>query len=239
MSEPGESLPTAPPPPPPPDEPTDHQGNPWERRDSLGFGNGLIEAIKLFVTSPKEAFGQTRLSGDYVAPWLFAIILGWVGVLVGQIWSLLFGASITSMFPPEMQRTMGAQLAGSGFGIVATAVLAPIFITIGIFIWAAIIHLCLVIVGGLEASRSGFEGTFRVTSYGSVAQLANLIPVVGGIIGFFWSLVLVVIGIEKMHGTSQNKAILAVLVPMILCCVCIVLAMFVAGASLLSMFAAQ
>ncbi|MEJ2085883.1 MAG: YIP1 family protein [Acidobacteriota bacterium] len=239
MNEPGEQQPTAPPPPPPPEEPAAPRGNPWERRDSLGFGSALIEAIKLFVTSPKEAFAQTKLKGDYLGPLLFAIIVGWIGALASQVWSLLFGASMMSMMPSELQRSMGGHLMGSGFGLLLTVFLAPILMTVAVFVWTAIVHLCLVIVGGLETSQAGFEGSFRVVSYSSVAQLSNLVPLVGGVIGFFWTLVLAVVGIEKIHGTPQNKAIIAVLIPMILCCVCVAFGIFVAGAGLFSLFATQ
>ena len=50
------------------------------------------------------------------------------------------------------------------------------------FVWSAILHLCLMMVGGLRESAAGFEGTFRVIAYASVAQLANLIPLVGATI---------------------------------------------------------
>ena len=59
-------------------------------------------------------------------------------------------------------------------------ILLPLFIVIGLFIGSAIVHLCLMIVGGANQS---FETTFRVLafSHGSAGPL-QIIPLCGGLI---------------------------------------------------------
>ena len=66
------------------------------------------------------------------------------------------------------------------------------------------------------------SGSFRAVSYASVSSLANLIPFVGGLASVVWNLILVVMGAVRMHRTTQGKAIAGVLIPLLLCCVCIV-----------------
>lgn len=219
-------------------EPSEERGNPWERRTSLGVLQGLGEALKLFVTAPTEAFSQTMKSGDYGSPLLFAIAVGWVGLLVGQLWDMLVGASMLSMLPSEVRSEIPFVLFGSG-GLLISLIFAPVLIIIGVFLWSAILHLCLVIVGGLEQSKAGFEGSFRVVSYGMVAQLANLIPFVGDLLCGVWSIILAIIGVQQIHKTTQGKAIAAVLIPVVLCCVCVAMGLFMAGASLMAVFANQ
>ena len=226
-------------PPEPPAVRDEHQGNPWERRGELGASQGFLEALKLFVVSPGEAFAQTRLQGDYGSPLLFAIVLGCVGVLVAKVWETLFGISVLSAFPPEVREQLPFLVGGSTFGLVLTLVLAPIYILVGLFIWSALLHLCLVLVGGLKQSTAGFEGTFRVVSYASVAQLGSLVPVFGSLITFVWTIVLGVIGITSLHKSSQGQAIAALLIPLALCCLCVVFFMMAIGAGLLAAFGAQ
>jgi hypothetical protein len=84
------------------------------------------------------------------------------------------------------------------------------------------------IVGGLESSDTGFEGTLRVVCYGSVAQLASIVPILGAFITFVWQIVLFVIGFIHVHRTTQGKAIFAALLPFLLCCVCIILVIAIA-----------
>ena len=239
MTDPGAMQPTAPPPPSAPTGAGGPQGNPWERRDTLGFGSGFIEAIKLFVTSPAEAFAQTKRSGDYVSPLIFAVLVGWIGVAISQIWGMLFKASMFSMFPGDMGEQMGAMAATSIGAFIGTVIFAPVFVAIGLFIWGGLLHLCLMLVGGLGESNSGFEGTFRVVSYATVAQFANVIPIVGGLIAVVWSIILGVIGLTDLHRTTQGKATAAILIPIALCCVCAMLLGATLAASMLAMFGAQ
>jgi len=236
-------MPPADPPPPPPFDPPpasyEGSGNPWERREEHGFVGGLIENLKLFVTAPGEAFRQTREGGDYASPIFFAVIVGWAMAIVGQIWNMMFSGAYLSMMPAEFRDQVGHYFAGSGMGLVAQMIMAPIFIVIGIFIWSAILHLCMMLVGGLAESRAGFEGTFRVVSYSMVAQIANIIPVLGGMVSFVWAIILGVIGLATLHRSTNGKAIAAILIPIVLCCICCVLGGLIFGAGIASFINAQ
>jgi len=237
MSEPISTAAT--PPPEPPVGETERQGNPWERRDELGASQGFLEALKLFVVSPAEAFNQTRRQGDYGSPLLFAVVLGWAGVLIAKVWETLFGMSVLSAFPPEVRDQIPFLVGGSTFGLVLSLVLAPIYILVALFIWSALLHLCLVLVGGLKDSTAGFEGTFRVVSYAAVAQLGSLVPIFGSLITLVWTVVLGVVGITSLHKSSQGQAVVALLIPLVLCCLCIFFFLMTIGAGLMAAFATQ
>jgi hypothetical protein len=51
-----------------------------------------------------------------------------------------------------------------------------------------------------------------------------------------WALVLYVMGIERLHRTTQGKAIAAVLIPVVLCCGCALIGIVLGGAALMSAF---
>jgi len=76
-------------------------------------------------------------------------------------------------------------------------------------------------MGGLGESDAGFEGSLRTVAYGSgVGQLAQIVPFIGGMVSMVWTVVLLVVGAQRLHGTSQGKAVAAVLLPVVLCCIC-------------------
>jgi hypothetical protein len=91
-----------------------------------------------------------------------------------------------------------------------------VLIVIGSFIGAAIFHVCLMLVGGAKQS---FETTFRVVCFsgGSVNPLL-VIPFCGGFIVGIWKIVLYCIGLARAHETDTGRAVLAVLLPLIVCC---------------------
>lgn len=224
------------PPPPPPAAPPARPGNPWDRRAQVGYGQALIDTVVGFVKAPEASYDATRLKGDLAGPLIFAIVLGWIAVVINQVWQALFGASILSMIPASYSDQFDVSLFSAG-GFVFSVMLAPIWILIGLFLFSGIIHLCLMVVGGLESSQSGFEGTFRTLAFASVAQLANVIPIAGGMISFIWAIVLYVFGLSSLHGTSRGRALVAVLIPIVLCCVCFGVAVLMFGAGLAAMIA--
>lgn len=226
--------PSAPPPPPQEPPPADPEPSPipWEDRARLGFGSALIENVKLFVTAPQDGYRRMMEKGDYASPIIFGIILGWIGTALGYLWNLLFGGSM--MLLPGMSEEMGPAMLMQGAASAIGLVIAPIFILIGLFVGAGIFHLCLMVIKGLEGSQAGFEGTLRVLSYASVAQLAQVIPFVGGLIALVWLIFLYVVGLSTVHRTTQGKALLAVLLPIILCCVCGVIIMVLAFGGLMA-----
>ena len=144
---------------------------------------------------------------------IYAIIVGWVGIAIAVVWNTLFqGMWIPFMGGGEEAAVAAGFTAAWAIGMI---IIAPLFVIIGVFIGAAILHLMLMIVGG---ANSGFEATVRVVCYAQTAQLAGIIPFCGGLISLVWAIILYVIGLATAHRTTQGKAILAVLLPVVLCC---------------------
>jgi hypothetical protein len=234
-------LPPPPPPPgggwvPPPYGGAPQDGLPWERRAELGFVNAFLETIKVFVTNPAGAWRQTKEKGDYAEPLIFAILVSWIGIAASSVWSSLFGQAWTAFLPPEMKEKLGSAFATNAGALLIQVGLAPILVLIGLFVGAAIYHVSFMIVGATKDSTSGFEGTFRTVSYASVSQLANVIPFVGGLVAVVWNLVLMVMGAVRMHRTTQGKAIAGILIPLLLCCVCIAVVVGLVVGGLLAAF---
>jgi hypothetical protein len=92
----------------------------------------------------------------------------------------------------------------------------PLLLIVGIFIGSGILHLCLMILGG--ANRP-FETTLRVVCFScGAAYLFSLVPVCGGVIAMVYNIVLQCIGLSRAHETTTGKALMAIFLPMIVCC---------------------
>jgi hypothetical protein len=220
--------PYEPPSPPPPGEPPHGPPAariPWEQPGQPPL-ESLFETIKLFVLDPQEAFRRMPVAGDLGRPILYAVIIGWLGVIISQIYSLALRGVMWN-FMPGMPG--GQELAMGTGATILMMLLAPILVIIGVFLWSAIVHLFLML---LSAADGGFTATVRVVSYSSTAQLAQLIPVCGGFVAMIWSVVLAIIGIATAHRTTTGKAALAVLLPLVLCCVCIAIIAAMFGAAI-------
>lgn len=221
---------------PPPPPAAGGQGNPWERRASLGYGAGLLESIKLFIVSPSAAYEQTLKRGDFLSPLLFAVIVGWFGAILGQIWQFFFQGSLLNLIPPDVRDQVVPFLSTTPIELVISMILTPIFLVIGLFIWSLLFHLSLLLVGALGVSESGFEGTFRVNGYAYVVQLAAVVPFIGWIIGLVWFVALQTIGAARIHDTTPGRAFVGAVLPLFVCCVCFGLIAVMFGALVASAF---
>src|SRR5437762_4847420 len=191
---------------------TARSGLAWAHRQERGFLNAFIETLAMVLTKPDLAFRTMKTEGGLAEPLIYALIGGCVGGIV----SFLFSLGLQSMGLFAGQRDTFAALAGLGIGSIALVVLVPVFIVIVLFIGAAIVHLCLMIVGGANKS---FETTFRVLafSHGSTGPL-QIIPVCGGLIAGVWALVVNCIGLARAHETTTGRAVLAVFLRLVVCC---------------------
>jgi len=177
----------------------------------------------LVLTKPGEAFTAMRREGGLGEPLIYALIGGCVGGLVSLLFSM--GLQSVGLFAGRHD-TFGA-MAGMGMGSAAFIILLPVFVVIGLFIGSAIVHLCLMIVGGANQS---FETTFRVLAFsqGSTGPL-QVIPICGGVIAGIWALVCNCIGLARAHETDTGRAVLAVFLPLIVCCGGVLLIAFMFG----------
>ena len=189
-------------------------GLPWDERFSKGFFSAFIETLQMVLTRPSDAFTAMRREGGLGEPLIYALIGGSFGYLF-YILFLMFMPSL-AFFGSGNRHNALAGMFGMGAGLVMAIIFIPIGLTIVIFIASAILHICLMIVGGAKQS---FETTFRVVcfSIGSTYPLM-IVPFCGGAVAAIWNLVLHCIGLARAHETDTGRAVLAVLLPLIVCC---------------------
>ncbi|MEW6026774.1 MAG: YIP1 family protein [Planctomycetota bacterium] len=179
------------------------------------------------IFRPMTFFSRTPVNAGLGKPLLYAIITGFVGAVGVAFWQVVFTALQIPFFGIQQDKTdeMLPFVITPLLGVVYVVV-SPLFITIGVFIWSGILHLCLMIVGG---NKKGFEATFRPVTYAQSPMVFNLIPFCGGHIAGLWAMVLTIIGLKETHQIPVWKAIVAYLIPIVLCCVCVVIAIMIIG----------
>ena len=239
-------LGSAPPPPLPGDVPPVHPTQPpgdgraggdrfgripWDDRDRIGLLTALVETTREVLTAPARFFRAMPVTGGIGSPLLYAVIVGWVGVVATALYHAIFRSIAGTSFPvfgdrPEMTTAFGWVASWAGF--VAQVVFGGVSVVVSVFLTAGILHLMLLLLGG---ARRGFEATLRVVCFAWATSVVFLVPFCGELAGVVWMLVLQVIGLAQAHGIGTGKALLAVLLPIVLlCCCCFGLSMLFAGA---------
>jgi len=200
-------------------------GLPWDQRHSKGFFSAFIETLQMVLTRPAEAFTAMQREGGLGEPLLYGLIGGSFGYLFYLLFVFLM-PSLAFMGGGNRHNAF-AGMFGMGAGAILAIIFIPIGLTILIFIAAAILHVCLMIVGG---AKQAFETTFRVVcfSIGSTYPLM-IVPLCGSFVASIWALVLYCIGLSRAHETDTGRAVLAVFLPIIACCALWVICLMIFG----------
>ena len=187
----------------------------------MGFVTAFVETTQGVLLRPSEFFKAMPVTGGIGGPLLYAVIVGYLGLVA----STLYGAVFSSIFGATFGRFGGQRaefermfhfLAGWG-GVLVQLVTGPVSIVIGAFVIAGILHVLLMVVG---AAPRDFEATFRVVAYSFAVSVLDLLPFCGRPIGFVWWVAVVTLGFVAVHRTSVPQALGAVLLPILLCCCC-------------------
>ena len=146
--------------------------------------------------------------GGLREPLAFGILFGSIGTMFGLFWQFL-------IMKDQLLSTFGSIFGEFALMItfIGVVILSPLFVTVLLITVSAVLHLCLLTVGG---GKNGFEGTFRVVAYSQATQIFTVVPFVGGLVGWFWCLIVQVIGVREIHETTYLKVIIAFCIPLMI-----------------------
>jgi hypothetical protein len=175
---------------------------PWEDQEDLGFFKGISQTVTQSLFSPRDFFARCPRSGGFVVPLLYALIVKTTGSLASFLW--LF----------SMDNPLLAKFDLSGDATILVGLMIPVGLFLSVVIEAAAVHLSLFLLGG---AREEFEATFRVVCYGSGPELLDVVPVIGQWAGIAWKTYLIIVGLREFHRISTSRAVLAIVLPSLIC----------------------
>lgn len=179
--------------------------NPWEQREGRGVLAAFGETLQRSLFHPAEFFRGTAPDRGLGAALGYAVIVGTVGFAVGLLWQAALGRQFGwweggERFMPAMHPNLRA------VGIL----FLPFGIAVGNAVWAAVLHVALLILGG---ARSGYGATLKAVCYSASGAAFNVFPVCGAAVGAVWQAVLVIVGMRELHRTTSARAFWAWFLP--------------------------
>jgi hypothetical protein len=196
-----------------PSESTENIEPAWERASGLSLG-AAIETVRQVFSNPKTTFQNLPPTGGLGRPLFFYTLVGWISGGTAIFYQITAASINPEMFLGEAAKglTQGTIVAAG----IAVVLFLPLFLIAGAFIWAAMVHLFLMITG---ASRHGFEATFRALAYSSGAtSMLQLVPLCGGYLYPVAHLVYGVIALKEVHRTDLWRVVLSMVLILLLCC---------------------
>jgi hypothetical protein len=181
---------------------SEETSSPWESGE--GFISAFIRTTREALFSPTLFFRKVAAGEGYGAPLIYGLIAGIIGAAGSTLWQWLF---LSSFLPLDRLPFVPYSIL-----LIILCVTFPFGVAFSILLGSAVMHVCLMIVGG---NKKGFQHTYRVVSYAYAGSLIGIIPFIGGTAGGIYTLILTIIGFREGHGITTGKAVLAVLLPLI------------------------
>lgn len=206
------------------------QGTEWDTETQGRWVDAFISVLKTSIVDPVTFFERVAKGRGWLRPWAYALIISTAVFLIAAAYQAGFqllavsGELLMDYANPFAVMTMPFSAL---FLIIFAVVGIPLGTTLALLMQAGIYHLCLMLLG---AAKRDFMSTFRVACYAMGPQFFQIVPLFGGLIGGVWQIVLTIIGLKVVHETSYGRAVLAVLLPMLLCCgIITIIGMAIAG----------
>jgi hypothetical protein len=183
----------------------------WEYRHRMGRFYALSLTWQRSLFFPLRFFRGVPLVGGYRSPLTYGILWALVGIAGGIVWKLLF-----FWYPDLLELVHGhpiavtLQLSRTYAYIAAALVLSPL-IAMALLLGSAILYHIFISLSTRQ--HAGFEGTLRVVCYSTGTNIFFFLPILGGIIGAIWQLVLILIGLKQVHRLSFVKTVAVALLP--------------------------
>lgn len=167
----------------------------------------FLDKAKGFLFEPSKALYNSR-EDSLIGALKYYLILVLIYSVLETLTRIFFGEMIGSMMGKYAMITgdMGIKQ------IIMKSIYYVVYSIPGVFISGAILHIGVFIAGG----KNGSNQTTKAFVYSSTPSLLlGWIPVINIIAGM-WSLGLNIIGVREFQDISTERALLAVMIPLIL-----------------------
>ncbi len=117
---------------------------PWETPGASPV-QGWLESVRLLVTRATDFFRRMApTTGNYLKPFLFALVCSYIGAIFGWIYNLLFQVSLGALTGLRGAGMLSG-LVGGGIGFIGVIFFTPIWLVVGLLIGTLVLHLLLVL----------------------------------------------------------------------------------------------
>jgi hypothetical protein len=179
-------------------------GFPWPPAEDAPILAAFGETWKSASFDPRSFFRLIPRQGGTGAAFLYYVVVGMLVRGASLFWSTV------GLGAPGQDRVaeLGVEVAP-----LTSFLLTPLILVVGLGVSAGITHVMLLVVRG---ATEGIGTTMRVLCYAYSPMILGVIPVLGGLVGVIWMLVVAVIGLGAAHQVPTWKPALAVILPFLI-----------------------
>jgi hypothetical protein len=192
----------------------------------------LIGKIKNILINPFNFFERIRkekgIKDAFVYLAVLSLAMAVLGAVVGYLFQGISFDLVSKLLNIDVPRPE------IGFGTILFWAVLGYCAGLGLsFVWAAVLHVWILIFGG----KANYAKTYQLAVYSATPRFVfGWIPIVNYFVWIYW-LILLIIGTEKVHELSRLRAVLIYAIPaaalILVYILIIVLAIVILGSGIL------
>ncbi len=182
--------------------------NPWEQQKELGFFSAFFQTIARVCFAPARFFAGLSLHTPLNFAFVFYVIISVLQISIERFWVQTLVEVLTPMAAndPQLQELLSMFTPKTSYlhmlMLSTTFSLAELFIASGFYFFMFRL---------IAPQAAQFKLIFQITAYATTPVLLCIVPGIGSLVGFAWSIAVTAFGCRYALGLPWLKALLGIL----------------------------
>ncbi len=181
--------------------------NPWDYPHETGYLVSFYRTITDVMFTPQRFFAGIVPQKSHVHVLVFFVIISVVQLVVERFWGGVIASFVasTAINDPELQKLLS--ILTPHYNIFFSVLLGAAVATVKILVTSIFYFAFLKIVA---PNNVHFSLIFQIVAYSSAPLLLCLVPALGSLVGFIWSMACTLIGCRYAMRLSWGQVILGI-----------------------------
>lgn len=183
--------------------------NPWDMAPGkAGWFEAFYQTVVRIMFAAPRFFVCLRPDAAKGRAFIFFLLVSLIQSIVEQFWSGLFISMLTTSATNDPQLDKIAAMLSNNSNMFLTVILRCGFLAFQLYIFSFLIFIAY---RALTQRRATFSLVFQIMAYSSAPALLCVVPILGSVAGWVWSLACLLIGCKSALDLDWPRALAGLL----------------------------
>ncbi len=182
--------------------------NPWENPEKVGYFSAFYQTVLRVLFAAPRFFAGLIPEASQKRALVFFVIVGLLQITFERFWGDIISEALapTAADDPQLQAMLSLLTPQSSYSL--ALLLGGALSIVELFFSTTIYFLLFRLIAPAQAN---FNLIFQVVAYGSAPMLLCLVPALGSVVGFVWSIACTAVGCRYAMRLSWGQTLFGVL----------------------------
>lgn len=183
-------------------------GNPWETVEQQGLFAAFYQTIMRVMFAAPQFFSHLREEVPLLRPLSFYLIVCIFQTVVDHLWYGAIHDALTASGSTDPYVQQIVALLTPQASLLLTVLVGTALVTLEIYVTAALFSMAFRL---LAPERASFSLTLQVLAYSVAPHVLCVVPLLGGLAGFVWSLACTLVGCRVAMRLTWGQTLMGIL----------------------------